>query len=189
MITIFPSEGGLLDQALPEIFKTKSRCKPRQDSVTYQTLQDMVDANGYCYTVSFTLDMKKKAVSKTVNDPWRQWRHLKNALTSKMAPYQFYAIVVPEAQKNGVIHCHGVIRLNVDNYFDMDLNRAKLMKHMSKTCGRNLQWTRINSSTKSYMPTESNKKINSPQTLKTWHKYMHSQDERKWLGILDTVTD
>ena len=48
MVTIFTSEGGLLDQALPEIFKNKTRPKPRQDSVTYEFLQDMVGKPGYC---------------------------------------------------------------------------------------------------------------------------------------------
>jgi len=189
VITIFPSEGGLLDQALPEIFKNKSRPKPRQDSVTLKTLEDMVLKNGYCYTCSFTLDMKKKKLFQHVNDPWFQWRYLKNALTNKMSLYKFYTIMVPEKQSNGTIHCHGVVRFNVDNYFDNDLCRAKLMKYMSKTCARNLQWTRINDAIHSYMPTESNKRISAPQRLSVWHKYMHEQETRKWLGILDTDTN
>lgn len=189
MHTIFSSEGGLLDQALPEIFENKTVSKPRQDSVSYLFTQQMFEKPGYCYTASYTLDLKKPKLKKLINDPWKQWRHLKNSLTGKMNTYKFRTVMVPEKQENGNIHCHGIIRFQHDNYFDMDIARARLMKHMSKTCGRNLQWTRINSSTQPYMPTESNKKITAKQTLKTWQEYMHSQLERKWLGILDTESN
>ncbi len=186
MLTIFPCEGGPLDQALPEIFKNKTRSKLRQDSVTLLEIQQMVDKPGYCYTVTFTLDMKKKKVLKLINNPWKQWQYIKNALTNKMSLYKYRMIMFPETHKTGVIHSHGVIRFNSDNYFDMDINRARLMKHMSKTCGRNLQWTRINSSTQPYHPTESNKRINTQQTLKTWVSYIHKSLSRKEYGILNT---
>lgn len=186
MVTIFQGKGGPLDQALPEIFKTQIRPKPRQDSVTYEFLQDMVTKPGYCYTVTFTLDMKKKPVLKLINDPWKQWQFIKDKLMLKINSYKFRCVMVPEQQTNGVIHGHGVVRFIHDNYFDMDIARARLMKHMSKTCGRNLQWTRINSSTESYMPTESNKRVNRPQTLKTWHDYLMKEEYRRTYGILNT---
>lgn len=186
MIKIFPSEGGLLDQALPEIFKNKTRSKPRQDSVTLLEFQQMVEKPGYSYTVTFTLDMKKKKVLKLINDPWKQWQHLKNQLTLKMAAYKFRMIMFPETHKTGVIHTHGVIRFQHDNFFDVDIARARLMKHMSKTCARNLHWTRINSSTQPYNPTESNKRITAKVTLKTWIDYMHKSLSRKEYGILNT---
>ncbi len=186
MITIFSSEGGPLDQALPEIFKTKTKKKPRLDSVTFETLQKMVDKPGYCYTCTFTLDLKKKHLKDCVNDPWKQWRHIKNAVTNRMSNYKYRIIMAPECQKNGVIHGHGVLRFQHDNYFDMHIALAKTMKYMSKMCGRNLQWTRINSSTEPYMPTESNKRISKPLTLYGWYEYIHKGDARKWLGIMDT---
>lgn len=186
MVTLFPSEGGLLDQALPEIFKNKTRSKPRQDSVTYEFLQNMVDKPGYCYTCTFTLDMKKKKVLNLINDPWKQWQFIKDKLMLKINSYKFRCIMVPEKQDNGVIHAHGVLRFLHVDFFDMDEARAKLMKFMSKQCGRNLQWTRINSSTQAYMPTESNKRINKPQKLSTWHTYLVKDRYRQTYGILNT---
>ncbi len=96
MVTIFSSEGGLLDQALPEIFKNKTRPKPRQDSVTYEFLQDMIEKPGYCYTATFTLDMKKKQVLKLINDPWKQWQFIKDKLMLKINSYKFRCVMVPE---------------------------------------------------------------------------------------------
>ena len=91
-------------------------------------LQDMVGKPGYCYTCTFTLDMKKKPVLKLINDPWKQWQFIKDKLMLKINSYKFRCLIVPEKQTNGVIHAHGVIRFLQDNYYDMDISRARLMK-------------------------------------------------------------
>lgn len=180
---------GSLDQTLPLFFQNETKRQPARDSVTLDTLRELVDGPGYTYTWTITLDTKKKKYkTELVNDSKRQWRHIKKVLLLHLDKYKYRSIMVPEFHKNDTrVHAHGIIHFRVDNYDDACLQRSKLVKKLHNECGRQIQWTRINQSVGKYMPSESNIKVKEKQTLEGWHTYLHKHTLRKHYGIQDLV--
>ncbi len=187
-ITLFSRDAAeSLDQRLPEIFKNGTARKPRNDSVTLQTLQDIVELPGYTYSFTVTLDRKKPLFKKElINEPKKQWRHIKKVLLTNVDKYRYRSIFAPEFHKNSTcVHAHGIVHFKVDNYDDALYYKAMLVRKLHRECGKMIQWTRINQSVGMYMPIESNVKIKTKQSLQTWHIYMHKSEIRKKLGIQD----
>lgn len=191
MVTLVFSDGaaGSLDHRLPKIFQNETVRKPRNDSVTLECLQQLVDSDGYTYTFTITLDPKRKKFKKElINQPKKQWKHIKKVLLTHVDRYKFRSIMIPELHSNSTrVHCHGVVHFRVNNYDQMLLKRSQLVTKLHKECGQMIHWTRINESIASYMPTESNIKIKEKQTLKKWHEYMHKDCLKNVMGIQDLV--
>ena len=191
MVTLVFSDGaaGSLDHRLPKLFQNGTVRPPRIDSVTLQSLRDVVDSDGYTYTFTITLDPKRKKFKKElINQPKKQWRHIKKVLLTHVDRYKFRSIMVPEFHKNSTrVHAHGIVHFKVENYDQACLKRSQLVTKLHKECGQEIQWTRINESLNSYMPSESNIKIKEKQSLRTWHKYMHKDQLRLSYGIQDLV--
>lgn len=188
--TLFGGEQpGPLDQRLQEIFQNKAVRQPATDSITLESLREIVDSPGYTYTWTTTLDTKKKKYrTELVNDSRKQWRHIKKVMLLHVDKYKYRSIMVPEFHKNDTrVHAHGIVHFKVDNYDDACLQRSKLVKKLHVECGRMIQWTRINQSVGKYMPSESNVKIKEKQSLEKWHEYLHKHTLRKHYGIQDLV--
>jgi len=182
------SGGGLLDQATANFFQNETNLRTlRCDSISLATLQFTLDNGGYLYSYTLTLDFKKKEIKNMINDIIAQWRYIKRKLVSVVDRYRFRSIFIPELTKSGNVHCHGVILFKDTDYDEMCYRRSVLNRYLSRNLGRSLQWTRINSVTESYLPTETNVKIKTKQCLKTWHKYLMKSKLRKKLGIQDLV--
>lgn len=191
MVTLVFSESaaGSLDHRLPKIFQNGTVRPPRSDSVTLESLQQVVDSKGYTYSFTITLDPKRPRFKKElINQPKKQWRHIKKVLLTHVDRYKFRSIMIPEFHpKSGRVHAHGIVHFKVDNYDQACLKRSQLVTKLHKECGQLIHWTRINESINSYMPSESNIKITAKQTLSSWHKYMHTDQLRKSYGIQDLV--
>lgn len=188
MTTLFiQGSGGLLDQATANFFQNETNLTLKCDSVSLATLQSLVGQGGYLYSYTLTLDFKKKDVKNLINDIKSQWRFIKRKLVSVLDRYRFRSIFVPELTKSGNVHCHGVVLFKDEDYDEMSYRRSVLNRYLSRHLGKALQWTRINDAFESYQPSESNVKIKSKQSLKTWHKYIMKSKLRKKLGIQDLV--
>lgn len=188
--TLFSDEQtGLLDPGLPQIFKNGTKRKPRVDSVTLETLREVVDEPGYTYTFTVTLDPKRKLFKKElINEPRRQWRHIKKVLLQHIDKYKYRSIMVPEFHENSTrVHAHGIVHFRCDNYDQACLRRSQLVTKLHRTCGSMIQWTRINQSLGLYKPSESNVKIKEKVSLDGWHEYLHKHTLRKEYGIQDLV--